>query len=51
MFKCREYDHFANECPNQTMDSSDRDSDSARSASLHLANSDVGLDMDHYLNI
>ena len=49
--KCREYDHFANECPNQTMDSSDRDSDSARSASLHLAGSDMGLDMDHYLNI
>ena len=50
-FKCREYDHFANECPNQTVDSSDRDSDSARSASLHLADSDTGLDTDHYLNI
>ena len=33
------------------MDSSDRDSDSARSASLHLANSDTGPDTDHYLNI
>ena len=50
-FKCREYDHFANECPNQTVDSSDRDSDSARSASLCLANSNTGSDMDHYLNI
>ena len=50
-FMCREYDHFANECPNQTVDSSDRDSDSARSASLHLANSDTGSDTDHYLNM
>ena len=50
-FKCREYDHFANECPNQTLDRSDRDSDSARSVSLHLADSDTGSDMHHYLNI
>ena len=50
-FKCREYDHFANECPNQTVDSLDRDSDSARSASLCLANSDTGSDTDHYLNM
>ena len=50
-FKCREYDHFANECPNQILDSSDRDSDSARSVSLHLVDSDTGLDTDHYLNI
>ena len=50
-YRCREYDHFANECPNQTLDSSDRDSDSARSVSLHLADSDTGSDMDHYLNI
>ena len=50
-FKCREYDHFANECPNQTLDSSDRDSDSARSVSLHLVDSDTGSDMDQYLNI
>ena len=50
-FKCREYDHFANECPNQTLDSSDKDSDSARSVSLHLVDSDTGSDMDHYLNI
>ena len=50
-FKCREYDHFANEFPNQTRDSSDRVSDSARSVSLHLADSDTGSDTDHYLNI
>ena len=50
-YRCREYDHFANECPNQTLDSSDRDSDSARSVSLHLVDSDTGSDTDHYLNI
>ena len=50
-FKCREYDHFANECPNLILDSSDRDSDSARSVYLHLADSDTGSDIDHYLNI
>ena len=50
-FKCKEYDHFANECLNLILDSSGRDSDSARSASLHLADSDTGSDTDHYLNI
>ena len=50
-FKCREYDHFANECPNQIPDNSDRESDSARSVSLHLADSDAESDTDHYLNI
>ena len=50
-FRCREYDHFANECPNLIPDNSDRDSDSARSVSLHLADSDTGSDTDHYLNI
>ena len=50
-FKCREYDHFANECPNLIPHNSDRDSDSARSVSLHLADSGTGLDMDQYLNI
>ena len=50
-FKCREYDLFVNESPNQTVDSSDGDSDSARSASLHLADSDTGSDTDHYSNI
>ena len=49
-FKCREYDHFVNECPNLILDS-DRESDSARSVSLHLVDSDTGLDTEHYLNI
>ena len=43
-FKCREYDHFANECPNLVLDNSDKESDSARSVSLHLADSDTGSD-------
>ena len=50
-FKCREYYHFANECPNLIPDNSDRESDSARSVSLHLADSDTGLDMEQYLSI
>ena len=50
-FKCREYDHFANECPNLVPDNSDRESDSARSVSLHLADSDTGSDIEQYLNI
>ena len=50
-FKCREYDHFANECPNLIPDNSDRESDSARSVSLHLADSDTGSDTEQYLNI
>ena len=50
-FRCREYDHFTNECPNLVPDNSDRESDSARSVSLHLADSDTGSDMKQYLNI
>ena len=50
-FKCREYDHFANECPNLVTDNSDRESDGARSVSLQLADSDTGSDVDQYLNI
>ena len=50
-FKCREYDHFTNECPNLVPDNSDRESDSARLVSLHLADSDTGLDTEQYLNI
>ena len=50
-FRCREYDHFANECPNLVPDNSDRESDSARSVSLHLADSDTGSDTEQYLNI
>ena len=49
-FKCREYDHFANECPNLVTNNSDRDSDNARSVSLHLADSDTGSDVEQYLN-
>ena len=50
-FKCREYDHFANECPNLIPDNADRENDNTRSVSLHLADSDTGLDMEQYLNI
>ena len=51
-FKCREYDHFANECPNLVPDDSDRESDGARSASLQiLADSDTGSEVEQYLNI
>ena len=51
-FKCREYDHFANECPNLVIEESDRESDSARQASLQiLADSDTGLEVEQYLNI
>ena len=51
-FKCREYDHFANECPNLVSKDSDRESDSARLASLQiLADSDTGLEVEQYLNI
>ena len=51
-FKCREYDHFANECPNLVLKDSDRESDGARLASLQiLADSDTGLEVEQYLNI
>ena len=50
-FKCREYDHFANECLNLVLEDSDRESDGARSISLHLADSDMGSDTEQYLNI
>ena len=51
-FRCREYDHFANECPNQANES-DRESDSVRSSSLQiLADSDVESEEEiTYLNI
>ena len=35
-FKCREYDHFANECPNLVPEDLDIESDGARSASLQI---------------
>ena len=51
-FKCREYDHFANECPNLVIEDSYRESDSARQASLQiLADSDTGSEVEQYLNI
>ena len=50
-FKCREYDHFTNECPNLIPEDSDRESDGARSVSLHLADSDRGSNTEQYLNI
>ena len=51
-FKCREYDHFADECPNLVPEASDKESDGARLASLQiLADSDTGLEVEQYLNI
>ena len=51
-FKCREYDHFANECPNLVIDDSERESDSAGQTSLQiLADIDIGLEVEQYLNI
>ena len=51
-YKCREYDHFANECPNLVPEDSDRESDGARLASSYiLADSDTGLEVEQYLNI
>ena len=51
-FKCREYDHFANECLNLVPKDSERDSDGARSPSLQiLTDSDTGSDVEQYLNI
>ena len=50
-FKCREYDHFANECPNLILEDLEKESNSARSISLHLADSDTGSDTEQYLNI
>ena len=40
-----------NECPNLIHDDSDRESNSIRSVSLHLVDSDTGSDMEQYLNI
>ena len=51
-FRCREYDHFANECPNLVIEDSDRKSDSARQASLQiLEDSDISLEVEQYLTI
>ena len=40
-----------NECPNLVPKDSDRESDGARSISLHLVDSDTGSDTEQYLNI
>ena len=40
-----------NESPNLIPEDSDKESDSVRSVSLHLADSDTGSDMEQYLNI
>ena len=51
-FKCREYDHFANEYPNLVIEDLDRESDNARQASLQiLTDSDTGSEVEQYLNI
>ena len=51
-FKCREHDHFDNECPNLVIADLDMESDSARQALLQiLADSDTGLEVEQYLNI
>ena len=50
-FRCREYDHFANECPNLPTDDSDRESDGVSPSLQILADSDTGLEVEQYLNI
>ena len=43
---------FANECPNLVLGNSDRESDSARQASLQiLEDSDTDSEVEQYLNI
>ena len=48
-FRCREYDHYARECPNSPVDTSDRGNDAAESLQM-LADSDVESDVEN-LNI
>ena len=51
-FKHREYDYFANDCPNLVLEDLDRESDSAGEASLQiLVDSDTGSEVEQYLNI
>ena len=40
-----------NKCPNLIPEHLDKESDSARSMSLHLADSDTGSDAEQYLNM
>ena len=41
MFRCREYDHFANECPNSGID--DSDGYESDSATLQLMTTEVEI--------
>ena len=50
-FRCREYDHFANECLNLVTDDSDRDSNGTPASLQMLADGDTGSEVDQYLNI
>ena len=51
-FKCKEYDHFADECPNLYIEESVREIDGTRQALLQiLADSDTGSEVEQYLNI
>ena len=50
-FKCRECDHFVNECPKLLHDESDRESDGATTLLQLLADSDTGSEVEQYLNI
>ena len=51
-FKCREYNHFANECPNLVIEDLGRESDGAKQASLQiLADSDAGSEVEQYVHV
>ena len=50
-FRCREYDHFARECPNLPSDTSEGECNGAAESLQMLADSDVGSDVEHYLNM
>ena len=50
-FRCREYDHYARECPNSPSDASEGESNGAAESLQMLADSDVGSDVEHCLNI
>ena len=50
-FRCREYDHFARDCPNLPSDNSEGENNDATGSLQVLADSDVGSDVEQYLNI
>ena len=50
-FRCREYDHFARDCPNLPSDVSEGESNGAAESLQMLADSDVDSDVEQYLNI